>query len=268
MIIVLYLIIGLIAGMFSGLMGIGGGVIIVPLLTEAFQWIHFPESRVMQSAVATSLAIMLFTTAGAAYSHYRQGGFKKELFYQFLPGLLVGVVWGAIMAHKISSLDLQVLFACLILFIAFRLWFVKAKNQLKKPSKVNMALTSLGIGGVSGLFGIGGGILSVPYFMHCKLSSNQAVALGVLFSFIAALVGTITWWFLSIYAPIVGPHVDWGYINWEAVIPAGMAGVLIAPLGVRLSKRWSILYLRRSLALILFALFLQKMTTWLMVVFQ
>ncbi|HYF97537.1 MAG TPA: sulfite exporter TauE/SafE family protein, partial [Coxiellaceae bacterium] len=216
----------------------------------------------------TSLAIMLFTTASAAYWHYKSGHLKLDLLWKFLPGLILGVIWGWMIAHQLSSANLELIFSLLMLFIAYRLWFKKVKASGPKPGGLKTAFMSFAIGGIAGLLGVGGGILSVPYLLRYKISTSQAVALGVLFSFIVAVVGTLCWWLLSHPVALAHEGVSLSYINWPAVLIAGCAGVLIAPWGAKLSKHLSESHLRRGLAVLLVLLFLQKFISWFLVVIQ
>ena len=266
MIFLAYLIIGLIAGLLSGTLGIGGGIIIVPALNEIFIHTGFPVSRAMQSAIATSLAVMIFTTGSAALSHLKLGHLKTILIMQFLPGMCVGVIWGSVIAHQLSSLELQLFFSLLLLFVAYRLWFNKKSNSAPKPGWLNLGFSSFAIGLISGLLGVGGGVLSVPYLLRFKISARQAVALGTFFSLVAAIIGTLSWWFLSHSTSIHHATSFSSYINWPAAIIAGCAGVLIAPWAVKWAKHLSEVHMRRALAILLTLLCIQKFMSWLLVV--
>ncbi len=258
MLMIFYIAVGTVAGTLSGLLGIGGGIVVVPLLHTLFLYYGIHGTSLMHSAIATSLAIMLFTTSSSAYAHYRQGHLQLSLFYRFVPGLIVGAFLGALVAQSLSSGNLQAVFSLFLLLIALRLWISPHKEKQALPSRLGLNGVSMSIGALGGLLGIGGGVLSVPYVMRFKISTAAAVALGALLSFTVAIVGVLSWCLLSFYRAVLESTPSVHYIDWPAALMAGITGVLIAPFAAKWAKRWSELYLRRALALVLLLLFFQK----------
>lgn len=246
-----FILLGSVAGFSAGLLGIGGGVIVVPGLVYIFQFIPVPPKFIMQIAAGTSLAVMVPTTFCALLTHSRRGTLIWPLFSQLVLGVVIGAMIGSLLAHIAPSKILRIIFGVFLLFMAFRLWFVltpSPKRQL--PGKLGLNLFGSVVGINSGLLGIGGGVLTIPFLSSWHVVMTQAVAVSNAVSFAAAVVGMVSF-------AIIGMNVDglpaWstGFIYWPAWAPIALASLLMAPFGVKLSYRLSPTVLKRIFAVFL-----------------
>lgn len=235
-----YLLIGMFAGALSGLLGIGGGIVVVPALLLWFQHIHlFPDSISMHMAAGTSLAIMIGTACSAAFTYYQCGFAIRSIFLKFFPGLCLGMIIGTLVGNYISSYFLSRLFALFLLFIALHLLWPQHHSP-DKQLKPLWALTlivvvSLFIGILSTLFGIGGGLLIVPFFLFLGFSMNEASGSSSLCGVPISILGTVMLT-LSGWSYTSSQQMPWGtvgYIYWPAAIMVSLSSTLFANIGAR-----------------------------------
>lgn len=253
----LLLSLGLTAGFLSGLLGVGGGIVLVPGLYYIFTSLGFPDEVLMHMAVGTSLAVIVPTGFSSARSHYKRGNVDLSLVKKIGIGILIGVGIGTYIADLVSGEELQGIFATCLLLMAAIMAFKPARFQIAKeiPPQPVPCLVSTLIGGLSTLMGIGGASLSVPFMTMCGQAIHRAVgtaaAIGLVIS-IPAVIG-----FMVIGREISGlPPFSLGYINglgWLFITPVS---VLTAPLGVRVAHKASVEKLRA-----LFAFFLLIVAT-------
>ncbi len=291
-----YLLIGIIAGILSGLFGVGGGIIVVPALVMLFKYTGvFSDSLIMHMATGTSLAIMIFTASSSAYAYYKRGFIVWPLFLRILPGLCVGMLTGALIGRSLSNNALIALFAVFIILVAIYLFFSKTKekegsyitaksnsttsnNLLKLPSSAllrsspqlptdewNHALSSgmlhrilttggaLLIGMLSTTFGIGGGLLMVPFFVFLGFNVRQSSATSSICGLPAAGLGSIILIVsgMSLVTQSVAPLGTTGFVYWPAVGLVSITSVIFAPIGTSLSVRFHQKTLKRLLCILL-----------------
>lgn len=257
MMILVILFTGVLAGLLSGLLGIGGGVVIVPVLASFPQ--VFPElslADIMHLAVGTSLASMIFTTSAGVFSHIRYGhytGISPTIFWGLVPGLWIGAWNGNLLNSVASPNTLRLAFMGVAILIAIRmvlfphLFFQKRREHF---SVLVFGLIGLVVGSVSSLIGIGGGVFLVPILAYIGFPPYQVSAATSIGTFCSVAMGT----FGSIY---LGwgqiPNQEWvtGYVYWPWAVLIGLAGMMLAPLGVWLSRRLPVSIIRKLFALIL-----------------
>lgn len=251
------LVLGAIAGVLSGLLGIGGGVIVVPGLVYLFQYTRsdlVPQNLMMQMAVSTSLMVILFTSIMSAWSHHCKQSVRWDIWKKWVLGLCLGAIAGALLAALLSAMWLRFIFACFLLVVVIKLL---AGAYLPKVSLQARTITlfcfGLVIGTSSGLLGVGGGILMVPILigLGCNMSESAGTssASTVPLAFVGGVSFMVTGW-------LHGVSVPWstGYIYWPAVLAIGVSGMLFAPLGVKLSYVIPAIWLKRLLAVLLLAI--------------
>lgn len=261
---VIYLLTGVFAGTLSGLLGVGGGIIVVPTLIFCFQSVHlFTDALIMHVAVGTSLAIMIFTSLSSANAYYRRGFIVWPVFIRFLPGLCVGMIAGSMIAKQLSSHLLIMLFALFLIIIAVYLFFSKPEKITPKSIKHTYPLlrelviivVAILIGLLSTIFGIGGGLLMVPFFLLIGLEMHEASGTssicGVPISIIGTIVLTIAGWDAIQNSPL--PAGTIGYVYWPAATMVSLTSIIFAPIGARLSIRFRPITLKRILACLLIA---------------
>lgn len=250
-----YCILGLVAGLCSGLFGIGGGVIIVPILSFIFVHFYGSQEWIMPLATGTSLAAMSMITLISSVTHYKLGQLNQSVVFKMMPGMILGVMTGVLISDYLSTSYMQIIFSIFLVCMALNLWFKKAKKMslelaILLPSNVRLYLVTYFIGTLAGVLGIGGGLLLMPFLLFLRMPFSQAAATTVACVFPAMLVGAITAGMVGSNA--VGlPMYATGFVYWPAVICIGLTAILGAPLGAYLSHRLPVIILKRLFAIIL-----------------
>jgi uncharacterized membrane protein YfcA len=238
---------GAVAGLLAGMLGIGGGLVIVPLLIYLLPIIGVPPELVVPSAIATSLATVCMTTASASRSHAKHGLMEKFWLVRVLPGLSIGAMTGAYLVTVIDPDWLKRIFSIVLIALAARMVLPqKTGEPMTSVSKRLVALGSYIIGTISGLVGIGGGALTVPFLTKMRLPVRQAIAISSLGSFIigcSSVVMFIANGWLS--GKATGAF---GLIHIPAWIGISVASVLMAPLGAKLAHKLPVKQLQRVFA--------------------
>ena len=238
---------GAVAGLLAGMLGIGGGLVIVPLVIYLLPIIGVPPELVVPSAIATSLATVCMTTASASRSHAKHGLMEKFWLVRVLPGLSIGAMTGAYLVTVIDPDWLKRIFSIVLIALAARMVLPqKTGEPMTSVSKRLVALGSYIIGTISGLVGIGGGALTVPFLTKMRLPVRQAIAISSLGSFIigcSSVVMFIANGWLS--GKATGAL---GLIHIPAWIGISVASVLMAPLGAKLAHKLPVKQLQRVFA--------------------
>jgi hypothetical protein len=247
--IICFIIGGALSGLMAGLLGIGGGLIVVPFLAFALPYAGFPNDIIMHIAVATSLANIVVTSIVSLYSHHKRGAVIWPLFMQMLPGSIAGAILGALLASVLASKSLQIIFALFVFFMAYNLAKPKteAAGTMQLPSKTSLFLGSTGIAGFCSLLGMGGGSLMVPYFNHYHVPMRNAVGTSAACGFTIALAGITSLMLSEIHTPSPAAWMT-GYLYWPAFITMSIASVALAPLGAKLAHTLPVPLLRRIFA--------------------
>lgn len=233
-----FLLSGAFAGMMSGLLGIGGGIVVVPALFWIFERSALvPADILMHMSAGTSLTAMLFTALSSVFAHARRGNIRMDIYRRLAPGIAIGTVCGAIFADTLPTRGLEILFGLFLLFIAAHmLWHVRTEHAPHTPSRLQNLCVSLLIGLKSGLLGIGGGALIVPYLSWCGVSMRALVPVSALCTFTVAMIGSLSFMLTGRLEPLIPPLAT-GYVYWPAVFSVGFASALFAPLGAHWAWR-------------------------------
>lgn len=251
-VLLLYAAVGCLAGALSGLFGVGGGVVIVPLLAMAFPSQGIADDLVMVMAVATSLATIIATSTSAVLAHQRRGAVQWPWVWRLSPGILLGAAAGAVVAEHLPGRALKLAFALFLLFVAARLVFAKHRvdgGGVRVSGLVNAA-AGLAIGLLSAIVGIGGGTLTVPYLVKRRVAMAQAVATSSACGLPIAMAGALTYLYLGWHRPGLPPF-SYGYIYLPAFAGIALCSILFAPLGARLAHRLPATGLKRCFAALL-----------------
>lgn len=244
-------LIGAVAGTLSGLLGIGGGAIIVPVLAVVFERQGVASGALMQSAIGTSLATIVFTAISSIRAHQKRGSIRWAVFRQLTPGIVVGALVGASIAHLLPSKVLKVLFGIFLLAIAVQMaWPRMPKGGLSLPPRRWMIGAGGGIGILSSLFGIGGASISVPFLTLCGLPPVEVVGTAAAIGLPIALSGTVGYVVAGFGAADL-PPLSLGYVVLPAFGGIVVASTLFAPLGARLAHKLRPTTLRRLFAVLL-----------------
>jgi uncharacterized membrane protein YfcA len=245
---------GLVAGTLSGLFGIGGGMVIVPGLFYLFGVMGLPEMTLMHLAAGTSMTIMIFTATSSMLSHHLQGNVQWPMLWRILPSIAVGVILGKLLANQLNSQWLEGLFGVFLLMVALKIFLgLPTLEQADTPPKTKwISLVGTILGFKSGVLGIGGGAISVPFLLYSGLSMGQASGTSAAFTFPIALIGTASC--LWLVPPEIGVTGVTGTVYWPAVALVAPFTMLGAPIGAQLSHVIPQAQLKRLFALFLLGL--------------
>ncbi|MBI9091525.1 MAG: sulfite exporter TauE/SafE family protein [Desulfobacterium sp.] len=250
-VIIVYLILGLFAGILSGLLGIGGGLVIVPMLVASLTWQKIPNEFIMHLALGTSMATIIFTSVSSFMAHHKRGAVHWNIVKRVIPGILIGTFLGSCVAARLSGPFLKGFFVVFLYYVASQmLTNKKPKASREVPGNVGMFGVGNIIGGVSSLVGIGGGSLSVPFMMWCNVPVHEAIGTSAAIGFPIAIAGTFGYIYNGFHAAGL-PAYSLGYAYLPALAGIVSASVLTAPLGVRLAHSLPVPKLKRVFAVLL-----------------
>ena len=258
-ILFIYLGIGALAGVLAGLLGVGGGLVFVPALFYCFRLLGFDQGLLLHLALGTSLAAIFFISLSSIRSHHRRGALRWPLALQLAPGILLGTLFGALVADHLSTLWLQRFFALFAIGVGLQMLLNYGDTLLNTLYQVYLvkchrnSLAGAVIGLVSALVGIGGGSLTVPYLTACRIPIREAVATSSACGLPIALAGTAGYLWMGWGNPFLPPQ-SLGYIHWPAVAGLAIAGVLSAPFGAYLAHTLPTRLLKRFFGLLLLIL--------------
>jgi uncharacterized membrane protein YfcA len=246
-----YLITGAAAGLLAGLLGVGGGLVIVPALVWLLAGRGMAGDHLMHLAVGSSLAAIVPTAVSSLLAHRRRGSVHWPAVRGLLPGILAGALGGAWLARQVSSPGLALFFGTFEVLVALQLFFaIRPAAHRDLPGKAGMGLAGLVIGAVSAVLGIGGGTLTTPFLLWNGVGILRAVGASATCGLPIALAGAtgFAWSGLTVMA---GQAWTTGFIYWPAVAGIVLASVPLAPLGARLAHRLPRHRLQRVFALFL-----------------
>lgn len=249
----LILIFGLagLAGFLAGLLGIGGGLVIVPGLYFVFTTLGYDAATNMHVAVGTSLAIIIGTGLSSARAHYKRGSVRLDLVKNIGGGMVIGVVIGTLIAYQVSGLWLQIFFAItlVILAVMMRLNPEKIKFYDEVPPQPVPAIAGSIIGVICTLMGIGGAALNVPYMTMNNVSIHRAIGTSSALGLLIAVPGAVGFAIIGLMGAGNLPPFSFGYINLAALAVIIPVTVLVAPLGVATAHKLSIQKLRGAFSI-------------------
>lgn len=245
------MLLGTIAGFLAGLFGLGGGVLIVPMLAWLFAVNGFPEEVLMLMAIATSLATIVFTSASSILAHQRLRAIKWDTVFRLSPGILLGAGVGAVVAAYMSTAVLTWFFIGYLFYIGIRMALQVNSAKNKKIQHKLDYIAGIGIGFLSSLLGIGGGSLTVPYLLGRNIAMKNAVAIssacGLPIALTAASVYMVSGW-----AGVNMPQWSLGYIYLPAMIGIIICSILTAPLGAKMANKLPAQKLKRYFSVVIF----------------
>ncbi|THB76968.1 MAG: sulfite exporter TauE/SafE family protein [Desulfobacteraceae bacterium] len=251
-IVLLYPAVGALAGVLAGLLGIGGGLVIVPMLTFAFSVQGFAHEHILHMALGTSLASILFTSVSSLLSHHRRGAVIWPVVLKITPGILFGTFTGAWVASMLSTNFLKGFFGIFLFYAATQMLLgVKPKPSREIPGATGIFGVGTVIGVFSSLVGIGGGTLSVPFLIWCNTRIHSAIGTSAAIGFPIAFAGTLGYITSGLGLSSL-PPMTLGYVNLGALAGIAAASVVTAPLGARLAHSLPIDKLKRVFALLLY----------------
>lgn len=250
-----YVILGLFVGYFSGLLGIGGGLIMVPVLSFLFETQNVPAQNVLHLSLGTSMATILFTSISSTYQHHAHQAVNWDAFRFITPGILLGTALGALIVAYIATFYLAVFFVLFVYFAATQMLIgFKPHATRDYPKRTEVTVAGMIIGCISSIVSIGGGVLSVPYLLWHKQPLRGAIATSAALGFPIAFGGSAGYIVTGYFRGEGLPAYSLGYIYLPALLWLVVGTMLTAPLGAKATHRMPVDLLRKMFALFLFAL--------------
>lgn len=248
----LLLVIGGFAGVLAGLLGVGGGIVLVPAFFYAFQTLGYGGPQVMQICLATSLATIIVTSVRSVMSHNKKGAVDWGILKSWAPGIAIGAVIGVSVAANLSSTFLQGVFGCLGIVIGAYMGLGRSDWRLGQvmPTGLTRAIMSPLLGFLSVLMGIGGGSFGVPLMSLYNVQIHRAVATAAGFGVTIAVPSVIGFLFLEI-DPAHRPPYTIGAVNLVAFTVVIAMTLITAPWGVKLAHAMDPKPLKRVFAVFL-----------------
>lgn len=256
-----YLLLGVVTGLLGGLFGIGGGGVMVPVLTMIFTARQFSPEHTVHLALATSMAAIVPTAIASLRAHHKRQAVLWPVVWRITPGILVGTFTATFLASYLSAGPLAIFFSCFMAFVAFQMIANKKPSPSRElPGAVGLTGAGAGIGVVSALVAIGGGTLTVPFLSWCNVRMQTAIgtsaAVGLPIALSGALGYLVNGW------TVAGlPDFTLGYIYWPAVVAMAITSFIFAPLGASLAHRLPVDLLKKLFAILLIGLSAQMLLT-------
>jgi uncharacterized membrane protein YfcA len=232
------LITGVIGGLIAGLFGVGGGIVIVPILFWIFTSLNFPNEILMHMAIGSSLATIIPTSISSARAHYYRGSIEIDIIKKWAPGIFLGAIIGGLSGKYFSVNELKYLFASIAFLVALNMFFkepLRLGNNFPKSRLLNIIMSSL-IGLVSSLMGVGAGTLGVPALVALSVPIHKAIGTAAALGLFIAVPATLGLAFSGFNIPN-RPPMSIGYVNLIAFFIMFPLTVFFAPVGVKLAHR-------------------------------
>lgn len=250
-----YLLLGAFVGFFAGLFGIGGGLVMVPVLSWLFEAQHLTNTDNLHLlALGTSMSAIILSAALSTYTHHNYDAVNIHIVRTMTPGLLLGTALATLSASHISPLYLTIFFALFVYLAALQMLLnLKPKTTRQLPGRFGMTLVGTGIGAISSLVSIGGGTLSVPFMLRHNIPLKHAIgtsaALGLPIAIGGSLGYIVSGWTVSTL-----PQYTLGFVYLPALILIAMGSMLTTPLGAKATHRLPLKILKKGFALLLLVL--------------
>ncbi len=251
--IVSYVLIGGVAGVLAGLLGVSGGIITVPALFFLFTHLDLPQGYIMHYAIGTSMAAMIFNSLSATYSHNKRKAVIWPVLKKMFIGIVLGSIAGAVIADHLSGKILEIIFGVFALLVGFYFFWPRTlpEGDHRLPSFFLINLISFGVSFLANILGIGGGIITVPILMAFKMSDRQAIGSSSAITLCITTLGALLYLYFGI--GIVTFHESIGFIYLPAFLVIAVTTLFAAPFGVKLAHQLPSSIIRKIFACALIA---------------
>jgi len=247
-----FIAVGLLAGVLSGLFGLGGGIVIVPCLLTVFNYNHVNPDFIMHLSIGTSLAVMIGTTANSVFHHSKKNTGYFEIYRQLFGGLMFGVICGATLGHYLHGHVLKIIFGVLVVVIGLNMLRPDADDKPARslPKWYIMQAMGVVIGCICALLGVGGGFITVPFLIRYGVSVHLAIMVSAMVALTIGVLGTaaniyLGWSFTTL------PSGSIGYVVLPVCLVIIIGTLFSVPLGTKLAYRLPAKQLKKYFAVFL-----------------
>ena len=245
------LILGSVVGLLAGLLGIGGGLLVVPALVWLLPQVGIEPSMLMHIALATSLASIVMTSMASARNHFRLGNVDLSVVKVLAPGIIIGGLSGSVVAELVPAQYLPKVFAVIVLLLALQMMLsLRVTHARPLPSALASAVGGGVIGLLSSLAGIGGGSLTVPYLSYFGVEMRRAIGSASLVGFLIAISGMIGFIFAGVGSANL-PAYSVGYVYLPALVGIAATSMITSCYGAALVTRLPTATLKKLFAVLL-----------------
>ena len=246
---------GLVTGFLAGLLGIGGGMIMVPFISAILSGRGVEPGLAVKMAIATSMATIIFTSVSSVRAHHKKGAVRWDIVKALAPGIVLGAMVASLGVFALlKGASLYFVFAAFVAFSGSQMFLDKKPSPARQlPGTAGLLGAGGVIGALSGLVGAGGGFVSVPFMTWCNVAIHNAVATSAALGFPIALANVVGYVIAGQGLQGVPPY-SFGYLWLPALVVIASCSVLMAPLGARAAHALPVKKLKRAFAVVLFTL--------------
>lgn len=254
-----FLLLGAVVGFTAGLLGVGGGGIMVPVLTTIFLYQGVPVDKVVHLALGTSMASIIFTSIASLRAHHARDGVIWSIVKQMVAGILIGTFLATFIAASLSSLYLAIFFSLFMAYVSLQMFRDKpASKDMSSPFVLFLAGT--GIGAISALVSIGGGSLTVPFLVSRKVEIKKAIGSSAAIGLPISIAGTIGY-VINGWSQTSDDSLTFGFIYLPGVILISLISSIFAPFGAKMAHRLPVPTLKKIFSLLLILLSIKMLTS-------
>lgn len=254
-IIIQFILLGAFVGFISGLFGIGGGGIIVPILTGVLLSLQFDDTTVVHMAIGTSMGIMAITSFSSMLAQHKKQAVLWDIFKLLIPSIIIGTFLASFLASYLSSFVLAIIFATFMFLTSLHMFFGKKPKSVNKEfSKKTHYFSGMIFGVLSALISVAGGMFIVPYLVAQGKNIKKAIGTSSAIGFVLTLSGAFGYMINGFYSSASSHEYTLGFLYLPAIFFVALASVFTAPLGVKLAHKMSSDLLKKIFSLIPFFL--------------
>ncbi|MFD1619203.1 sulfite exporter TauE/SafE family protein [Thalassotalea marina] len=241
-------VLGCLAGFLAGLLGIGGGLVIVPALVYLLPLLGVSGELVMPVAIATSLASIIFTSSSATFAHHKNNNIPWPIAKKLMVMIAIGALLGAYVADSLSENFLRFTFATAVIILAsYMLFSIRVQKTKPMPRSFIVRLIGFGTGYISSMLGIAGGAILVPVLTYYSMSIRHAIGTATVCGLLVAIFGALGFMITGLDQDNL-PAWSFGYVYLPALLGIILTSSLLAPLGVKWASKLPVRYLQRIFA--------------------
>lgn len=258
-IIIAFILLGSVVGFTAGLLGVGGGGIMVPVLTTIFLYQGVPVEKVVHLALGTSMASIIFTSISSLRAHHAKKGVIWPIVKQMVVGILIGTFLATFLAASLSSLYLAIFFALFMAYVSLQM-FMDKKPVKSMSGPGELFLVGSGIGIISALVSIGGGSLTVPYLVSRKVDIKKAIGTSAAIGLPISIAGTLGY-VINGWSHTSSDSLTFGFIYFPGVILISLISTVFAPIGARMAHRLPVPLLKKIFSVMLILLSIKMLAS-------